>query len=166
LIPLKLPDNINLHKGDLWIRRAEIADLPIVLRLLAEMHNEEPPDFRDQRVTEVFQEILRRPDRALLVAVTDEEIVGTLDLLIVPNLSHGGQPWAIIENVVVNASYRRKGIGGLLLEAATELAESAGCYKLQLVSHAKRDAAHALYRHAEFDAPVSGYRRYLKGGRG
>ncbi|HET8956714.1 MAG TPA: GNAT family N-acetyltransferase [Solirubrobacterales bacterium] len=163
MIPLKLPNNINVDKGGLWIRRAGKADLPIVLRLLAEMHKEEPPDARDQAVTQAFQEILKRPDRrALLVAVTDNEIVGTLDLLVVPNLSHGGQPWAMIENVVVDQSHRRKGIGGLLLETATELAESAGCYKLQLVSHAKRDAAHALYRHAAFDAPVSGYRRYLK----
>jgi GNAT superfamily N-acetyltransferase len=162
---LKLPEDINVDKDGLCIRRAGMADLPVMLRLLAEMHDEAPPDVGDQRVTEVFQEILDRPDRALLVAVMDNQVVGTLDLLVVPNLSHGGQPWAMIENVVVERSHRRKGIGGSLLETATELAESTGCYKLQLVSHAKRDAAHALYRHAAFDAPVSGYRRYLKEGR-
>jgi ribosomal protein S18 acetylase RimI-like enzyme len=158
----ELPNKVEFRKGTVWIRRAETTDLPNLLHLLAQMHDEEPPDLRDERVREAFRKILANRERALLVAVADGEIVGTLDLVVVPNLSHGGQPWAMIENVIVDASHRRRGIGGFLLEAATELAESVGCYKLQLVSHAKRDAAHALYRHAEFDAPVAGYRRYLK----
>lgn len=160
----ELPDRIDVRRDGLWIRRAGAADLPLVLNLLAQMHGEEPPDPGDQRVTEAFRKILHSQGRALLVAVEDEEIVGTLDLMIVPNLSHGGQAWAMIENVVVDASHRRKGIGGFLLDTAIDLARSAGCYKLQLVSHARRDAAHALYRHAAFDAPVRGYRRYLEEG--
>jgi ribosomal protein S18 acetylase RimI-like enzyme len=159
---VELPSTIEVRRDELLIRKAQATDLPDLVHLLAQMHDEEPPNPHDERVTKAFREILDSPGRALLVAIADRQTVGTLDLLIVPNLSHGGQPWATIENVIVDESHRRRGIGGFLLEAATELAESVGCYKLQLVSHAKRDAAHALYRHADFNAPVAGYRRYLK----
>jgi ribosomal protein S18 acetylase RimI-like enzyme len=67
----------------------------------------------------------------------------------------------VIENIVVDSAHRRRGIGGALLDEAVKIAQLAGCYKVQLVSHSRRDAAHSLYRHSSFDAPVLGYRRYI-----
>jgi len=49
----------------------------------------------------------------------------------------------------------------MLLESAIGKAKEAGCYKIQLVSATRRDAAHALYESTGFDADVSGFRRYL-----
>jgi GNAT superfamily N-acetyltransferase len=144
--------------GELTIRSATMKDLPALLKLLGQMHGEEPADS----ATSELEEVLSNPIRTLLVAERKGELVGTLDLIVVPNLTRGGKPWAAIENVVVDAGQRRQGIGGSLLDSAVEIARSCGCYKLQLVSHQKRDAAHALYRHAHFDAPVRGYRRYLE----
>lgn len=157
----ELPDAIEVRSDGLLIRRAKPEDLADLLSLLAQMHNEDPPSPPGENLLGVYREILSNPSRALLVAVAGESVVGTLDLLVVPNMSHGGQPWAAIENVVVDQAHRRQGIGGALVDVATDLARSHGCYKLQLVSHQRRDAAHALYRHARFDAPVAGYRRYL-----
>ncbi len=45
--------------------------------------------------------MLEQPGRTLLVADSDGEIVGTADLLIVPNLMRRGAPWAILETVFV-----------------------------------------------------------------
>jgi len=157
------PDNIDYRISDqLTIRSATANDLPALLSLLAQMHGEEATSQVTAELEAVAAEVLSSPSRTLLVAERMEEIVGTLDLIVVPNLTRGGKPWAAIENVVVDSSQRRQGIGGALVDVAVDIARDRGCYKLQLVSHKRRDAAHALYRHAHFDAPVQGYRRYLK----
>jgi len=157
------PDNIDYRISDqLTIRSATANDLPALLSLLAQMHGEEATSQVTAELEAVAAEVLSSPSRTLLVAERMEEIVGTLDLIVVPNLTRGGKPWAAIENVVVDSSQRRQGIGGALVDVAVDIARARGCYKLQLVSHKRRDAAHALYRHAHFDAPVQGYRRYLK----
>jgi GNAT superfamily N-acetyltransferase len=157
-----LSDDISRRTDHgLEVRRATERDLPGILLLLSQMHDDEPPLQRTDELNEIFAEILRCFERAILVAVRDDAVLGTLDLFVVANLTRGGRPWAGVENVVVDEAHRGQGIGRLLLDVAVDAARSSGCYKLQLVSHTKRDAAHALYRSAGFDAPVSGYRRYL-----
>jgi GNAT superfamily N-acetyltransferase len=96
-----------------------------------------------------------------MIARVNGEAVGTIDVIVSPNLTREVHPFAIIENVVVAPAARRRGIGRQLVEAALDFARSCGCYKVQLVSANKRDAAHHLYDTMGFDADVSGYRRYL-----
>lgn len=52
----------------------------------------------------------------MIVAEEDGKVIGTSMLTIVPNLTHGGKPWIIVENVVVDNEYRRTGAGKLLME--------------------------------------------------
>lgn len=144
------------------IRPADYDDLDAILALLWELHGEE----HDQKPTEheihLFKSILSQPLRTLLVAEAEGKVVGTADLIIVPNLSRGGTPWATVENVVVTRKRRKEGHGRALMERVIGIAEEHGCYKIQLVSNERRAQAHALYLHLGFDAPVRGFRRYLK----
>jgi ribosomal protein S18 acetylase RimI-like enzyme len=143
-----------------YTRSAVEADLPSIVTLLAQIHNDRPPLEPNEREIAAFHEILGSPFRGILVAEGDG-LVGMLDLFIVANLTRGGRPWAGIENFVIDERHRRRGIGRGLLEVALGVARDAGCYKVQLVSHAKRDAAHGLYDALGFTAPVRGYRRYF-----
>jgi GNAT superfamily N-acetyltransferase len=142
------------------IRRASAGDLPGLVVLYAQMHEEKPVE-QPHGLERVFEEISALPGRALLVATLAGRLVGTLDLFVNANLTRGGRPWAGIENLVVDLGHRRQGVGGALVDVAVELARQADCYKVQLVSHQRRDAAHALYVRSGFDAPVQGYRRYI-----
>jgi hypothetical protein len=54
----------------------------------------------------LLRDILGMPGRSLLVAEVDDTVVGTIDLLIVPNVTHGGRPWAIVENLIVDEAAR------------------------------------------------------------
>jgi GNAT superfamily N-acetyltransferase len=85
-----------------------------------------------------------------LVVEEGGEIVGTLVLVIIPNLAHGGAPYAVVENVVVDAARRGEGIGGSLIRGAMELARSAGAYKLTLSANLQRERAHEFYRRLGF----------------
>jgi GNAT superfamily N-acetyltransferase len=158
---VELPHKIQRgFDGGLVVRRSVASDLPGLLALLLQLHEDEtPPD--GEELTSTFAEILSSPTRAILVACRDHAIVGTLDLFAMANLTRGGRPWAGIENLIVEVAHRRQGVGRALVDVAVDAALEAGCYKVQLISHHKRDAAHVLYSHTGFTAPVRGYRRYL-----
>jgi GNAT superfamily N-acetyltransferase len=160
---VELPDRIVRDFGDgLVVRSAAAEDLAELLALLSQLHEHEAPQTVTDELRATFAEILASGGRAVLVACRDGAIVGTLDLLVVANLTRGGRPWAGIENVVVDAVCRRQGIGRALLDVAADVAREAGCTKLQLVSHDRRGAAaDELYSRSGFTAPVRGYRRYL-----
>jgi ribosomal protein S18 acetylase RimI-like enzyme len=123
--------------------------------------NAEPADLADAE--RILEEIGRQRDRLLLVAEdTDGDLVGTVDILVIPNLTHHGHPWAVVENVVVLGKRRRDGVGRALMEEAMAHAASSGCYKVQLQSAKHRDQAHAFYRSLGFEAVSEGFKLLLE----
>ncbi|MFC9507176.1 GNAT family N-acetyltransferase [Streptomyces sp. NPDC057002] len=66
-----------------------------------------------------------------------------------------------MENVVVAARFKRRGVGRQLMEAAVRLGECAGCHKVQLL--AADDAyVHSFYEACGFKALAQGFRRYVE----
>ena len=129
------------------IRRAVDRDLPALLLLyeeLAHVYDQTPPvptaqtAARWRQVTDTGQYIL--------VAAEADALVGTATVIIIPNLGHHGQPWAAVDNVVVRADRRRRGIGAALLAEAGRLAQEHDCYKIVLSSNVARQEAHEFYR--------------------
>ena len=142
------------------IRKVTQQDIPRILELYVELTGEKqkaPSDTTNQ----VFNEIISLPNQEFLVAEKDNFVVGTLFLLIAPNLSHDARPWAVLENLVVDGQYRRQGIGRFLVEYASTRAREAGCYKLQLLSSNMRHEAHQFYRSVGFDDTATGFRLYF-----
>jgi ribosomal protein S18 acetylase RimI-like enzyme len=145
------------------VREASPGDLDALTALYEELTGrprepvtDPPPDPR-----EVIAQIIGDPARSLLVAELDREVVGSVDVLIAPNLTHYAQPWALVENVVVAARARRHGVGRALMLRAIELARAAGCYKVNLISGNERTGAHDFYRSLGFDAIGQGFKTYL-----
>lgn len=142
------------------VRPALPTDLPALLRLydqLAEGFGHHPAAPASAEA--ILAEISAQPDRTLLVAVCDGEVAGTVDLALVrPSLTHGGQPWAAVENVVVDRRARRRGAGRALMEEAIRRAREAGCHRVQLLSNNRRTEAHAFYRALGFESSAQGFR--------
>jgi ribosomal protein S18 acetylase RimI-like enzyme len=138
------------------VRPATTGDLVAVRRLLGHLH-EQPGDVAWSSAT--WGCMLGDPNRTLLVAEDRGEFaVGTADVLVVPNLTHDGAPWALVENVVVDPQWRGRGVGRALLRHAVRVADDAGCYKLQLMSSNQRDGAHRFYERLGFTAAATGFR--------
>ena len=147
----------------LKIRPATEYDIPRILELYHELSMITPKveqhlntSWDDYR--KVFAEISSNPRRELLVAEYDGDVVGTVALYIIPNLSHGATPYALVENLVVNHKYRRKGIGKKLMEYTITRAKQEGCHRIELCSSKRRKVAHRLYRSVGFEASAYGFR--------
>ncbi|MBI3744604.1 MAG: GNAT family N-acetyltransferase [Chloroflexi bacterium] len=149
----------------LSIRRAEERDLPRILELYEQLalHGGATPPGQWRSLLPAFKRIQVDRQQQLVVLEDGGRVVGTLALIIVPNLSHGGAPWSEVENVVVEESVRGKGYGRALMEWAENEAKRQGCYKMQLQSHALRQEAHKFYERLGFGSPARGFRKYYKG---
>ena len=148
------------------IRAATEDDVPRILELYDELVTSSVPAETDRTPSlDVYRRIYKQassiPGHELIVAEEEDEVIGTLVLIIVPNLSHHGLPWAIVENVVTDRRFQRKGIGKLMMEYAIYRAREAGCYKLQLASSKTRDEAHRFYESLGFEASANGFRLYF-----
>lgn len=148
------------------VRPARPEDLGALRALLGELHADDAWD--DGAARAALGAILADPRRRLLLAFAEDDDTGgpaapagTVDVVVVPNLTRGARPYAVIENVVVAERFRRRGIGRALMDAAVEHARASGCYKLQLISGGARGDAHRLYAAAGFGSDFHGYRRYL-----
>lgn len=122
-----------------------------------------PADDRPapEALATAWRDLHAQPGRELLLAHLGPRLVGTLDILIVPNLTHGARPFMLVENVVVDRATRRRGVAAALMRAAVDSARSANCYKIQLVSNLARVEAHRFYESAGFTPSATGFRRYL-----
>jgi acetyltransferase len=87
-------------------------------------------------------EVLRSPHRILLVAVVDDQIVGTiqLDYARKPNATHRAE----VIKLLVSNSARRRGIGRALMEEAARIAKADGRTLLHLDTKSG-DPAERLY---------------------
>ncbi len=144
------------------VRPATEADLPRIVELLAQLSLHAPQENLAAPVPEsyrrAFQQISADPRQRLFVVEDDGRIVGTACLIIVPNLSHQGKPYAMVENVVVDATERSAGYGELLMRHAIAEAQRARCYKLALTSNKRRPDAHRFYQRLGFRATSEGFR--------
>ncbi len=97
------------------------------------------------------------------IATLDAEPVGTATVVLMPNLTYRCAPTAFIEAVVVDHSYRRRGIATAVLRRVLDDARAAGCNKVQLLSHKRHadDGGHDLYLSLGFEPEAEGFRRYL-----
>lgn len=144
------------------VRPATESDLPRIVELLAQLSLHAPRENLAAPMPEsyrrAFQQISADPRQRLFVVEDGGRVVGTACLIIVPNLSHQGRPYAIVENVVVDEGQRSSGYGEVLMRHAMAEAQRAGCYKLTLTSNKQRADAHRFYQGLGFRATSEGFR--------
>ncbi len=102
-----------------------------------------------KRVTPTNEMLMQTlKEGALFVARDDRKIIGCAIIVFFHSLT--GRK-ASIEDVVVDETYRGKGIGRQLMENVLALAKTKAPVTLQLTSRAQRIAANALYASMGFE---------------
>lgn len=77
----------------------------------------------------VLERLLLYPGSAILIGLFGGKLVASCPVVVIPNLTRGGKPYALIENIVTRTNYRGCGFGKALLREAVERAWKHDCYK-------------------------------------
>ena len=139
---------------NILFRLATRKDLPAIVQMLAEddlgAQRERFEMPLPQAYYDAFEAIKVDPNHELIVAVVDEEVIGTLHLMFLPSISYQGGTRAQVESVRVAQHLRGQGIGAEMMKWALERARQRGCHLMQLTSHKSREDAHRFYERLGF----------------
>jgi GNAT superfamily N-acetyltransferase len=121
----------------------------------------DPATLGDPRYRAAFDRIIADPHQRLVVAELAGEVVGTLQISIIPGLPRFGMTRGLLENVHVRADQRGNGLGSRMVEWAIAECRNAGCGMVQLTSNKLRLDAHRFYRRLGFSQSHEGFKLLL-----
>lgn len=132
------------------------ADIDALVALYKELDPAEPGTDAVHGA-DLLRSLAAYPGSCVLVGRLDGEAVATCTLIVIPNLTKGGTPYGLIENVVAARAFRGRGFGTALLKAAVDRAWEAGCYKVMLMTGSKTPATLRFYEQAGFEQSKTGF---------
>jgi ribosomal protein S18 acetylase RimI-like enzyme len=125
------------------IRDAGPEDAAAVVALVQEQAAE---DGEASPLDEAFARgYLAGPERGVLLAVEEGESIGLLSYSVRPDLFHAGGS-ALIEELLVRAPYRGKGVGTVLVRTLLERLEGLGCAEVSVTTMPDNRGAIRFYR--------------------
>lgn len=135
-------------------------DLPRLIELYEELTDGEKTPLEAMRAS--FR-AMEKDGRYFLIGVWEEgELSGSALGCVCRQLSHDTSPFMVMENFIVAAKHRRKGLGRLLMAELERIAVENGCRDIQFCSNSRRTVAHAFYASCGYDPGlVKGFRKYL-----
>ncbi len=145
---------------EISFRDARRDDLDDIIELLAD----DPMGAKRETVSGVpgpqyraaFDAIQADPNNRLIVALLDEEIIGCLQLTLIPGLSRSGATRGQIESVRIASHLRGKGYGYDFFKWAIDECRTQGCQLVQLTTDKSRKNAHRFYERLGFEATHDG----------
>lgn len=132
------------------IREINENDLRGLLELYMQLHDNQMPEYTAE-LANLWQDILNDDNHHIIVAEEDGKIVSSCVCVIIPNLTHNQQPYAFVENVITDETYRGKGLATACLNYAKEIAERNNCYKLMLLTGSKQESTLKFYENAGYN---------------
>jgi 8-oxo-dGTP pyrophosphatase MutT (NUDIX family)/ribosomal protein S18 acetylase RimI-like enzyme len=145
------------------VRRATRDDVPAIVELLADdrlgASREDTAELADYLAA--FERIDADPAHLLVVADDGRDVVGTLQLSVIPGLSRRGALRAQVEGVRVAGSQRGRGLGEALLLWAVDEARARGCALVQLTTDKSRTDAQRFYERLGFVSSHEGMKLAL-----
>jgi GNAT superfamily N-acetyltransferase len=128
------------------VRRAAAADAAAIAALYAQLVANPALHVLPERLDELRDDA----DAALLVAIVDDAIVGTVLVAWCPDAMFGRRPFAVVENIVVDARARGRGVGAVLLAEVDRLCLARDCSKIMLLSAGERVQAHRFFERSGY----------------
>lgn len=142
------------------IREITADDYDGLMSLYLHLHETEIPPFDTAK--DIWEKILADENYHIIVAEENGNIVSSCTVVIVPNLTRGARPYARVENVVTHADYRGRGLATACLNKAKEVAISANCYNIALLTGSKSESTLKFYENAGYNrTDKTGYIMWL-----
>ncbi|WP_419320404.1 GNAT family N-acetyltransferase [Caulobacter sp. ErkDOM-E] len=147
-----------MASSTLSIRPALREDIATLLDLYQHLA---PGDERPSldHAAEVLERFMSYYGSAIFLGEADGRLVSSCTLVVIPNLTRAARPYGLVENVVTHSNYRRQGFGKQMLDAASDAAWVAGCYKVMLMTGSKKPETLAFYLQAGFEQSKTGFQK-------
>lgn len=143
------------------IREAGKDDLLPLLELYTQLHGNAMPKVNGA-LESLWDGILADTNHHIIVGVSGNRLVSSCVLIVVPNLTNGLRPYALIENVITHEAYRNKGCASAVLDYAKEIAVKENCYKIMLLIGSKKESTLTFYERAGYNRKdKTGYIQWL-----
>ncbi|WP_068775691.1 GNAT family N-acetyltransferase [Paenibacillus sp. FJAT-26967] len=133
------------------VRLIKPSELDQLLELYQQLNPDDPVIPASDELTKLWDDMIQDPKMDFVVVEDGGRLAAVCVLVRVNNLTRGGRPYGVIENVVTHEDHRRKGYGGLVLQKALELAREADCYKVMLMTSSKEEATLRFYEQNGFE---------------
>lgn len=133
------------------IREINRDDFKGLMKLYMQLHDNPMPNETSE-ITGLWNRIVDDKNHHIIVAEENGIIVSSCVCVIIPNLTHGQQSYAFIENVVTDKNYRRKGLATQCLNYAKDIALKENCYKIMLLTGSKEESTLNFYRQAGYNS--------------
>lgn len=157
-------DLLDVDDRRFVVTRADDTDLPDIVGLLAD---DPLGSAREESDLEIYRQAFQRvraDEGQLIVVVREEdthEIVGTMQLSLIPGLARAGVTRLQIEAVRIAEGVRGTGFGSAMLDWAHDYGRRHGAGLAQLTSDRLRDDAHRFYESLGYSATHLGFKRRL-----
>ncbi|MFG6501927.1 GNAT family N-acetyltransferase [Microbacterium sp. P05] len=165
LASVSLPVDLPVRDGVVTVRHAGPHHLDDIMRLLSDdpisAGRGDAGDPADRGLYgRALARIIDKPANEIVVAVdSDERVVGTLQLTVIPGMARRGSTRVLVEAVRVASDERSRGIGAAMMRWVTESAAPAvGAGLVQLTSDAARVDAHRFYLRLGFTDSHIGFK--------
>jgi ribosomal protein S18 acetylase RimI-like enzyme len=133
------------------ITRASLRDLPRLVALLGELFSTELEFEPNALVQETgLRLLLAEPaDNFVFVARRDGQVVGMVSLLAQISTALGGRTY-VLEDMIVTAAERDRGVGQQLLDHALAHADASDARRVTLLTDANNEGARRFYAQRGF----------------
>lgn len=168
---MQLYQVIKMHKkiaqiNNLSHRKANLHDLRAIITLLLEdelgQTREQLNATIEQSYIDAFHQIDKDTNQYLMIVCSENVIVGTCHLTIMPSLTFVGSTRMQIEAVRISTKHRGQKIGEWMMHAAIDYAKSKDVSIIQLTTNIKRPRAKEFYERLGFEATHVGMKYYLQ----
>jgi len=141
------------------IRDLQIEDIESLSKLYYLFWNE---DSDKQKMKDKFNQLKDNGSYIFLCAEENSTLIGSLMGIICEELYGDCKPFLVVENMVVDSAYRKKGIGKALFVEVEKRAKSNGCTQIILVTEAERNGACGFYESIGFHPTANeGYKKKI-----
>jgi len=132
------------------IRLIRFDELNELLNLYKQLNPNDPDASRNESLNELWKSIYDDPNLHYIVVEVDNKIVASCNITIKKNLTRNLRPYGLIENVITDSNYRKKGYARKSLNMAVEIAKENNCYKVMLLTGSKKEETLRFYEKSGF----------------
>ena len=132
------------------IRLIRFDELNELLDLYKQLNPNDPDMSRNESLNELWKSIYDDPNLHYIVVEVDNKIVASCNITIIKNLTRNLRSYGLIENVITDVEYRKKGYARKALRKAVEIAKENNCYKVMLLTGSKKEETLRFYEESGF----------------